>query len=128
MLFEQKKTLCFLLGVAVTLSVLWGRSNDDWFWGAAAFLLFLLSIWRAFVPVYFEINTHGITHWTFGRRRFIAWDDIRSYRIQPNGILLYSHANPYPLESFRGFYLPVPELLREDIHRRFVFFVDRIVE
>ena len=125
MLFERKGTMIFLLLIAAAVSFAFGRTMASPFWGAAAFGLLLLSIWRSLVPVYFEINVNGIVRWTFGRKKFIAWEEIRSYQRQPNGILMFPHTDRYPLESFRGFFLPVPELLREDIQDRFMFFVDR---
>ena len=128
LLLERKGTAVLLLLIAAAVSIVFGRIVDSSFWGAATFGLFFLSIWRAFVPVYFEINTNGIVRWTFGRKKFIAWEEIRSYKTQPNGILMFPHTEHYPLEPFRGFFLPVPELLREDIQHRFVFFVDRIVD
>ena len=128
LLIERRWTVVLLLLTAAAISIVFGRSSGHPLWGTVAFGLFLLSIWRSFVKVHFEINANGIVRWTFGRKTFIAWEEIRSYRQQPNGILMFPHADRYPLESFRSFFLPVPELLREDIQNRFVFFVDRIVD
>jgi len=122
-LFERKGLIIILLAVATTISVLFGQTTGNPLWGTMAFGLFILSIWRTFVPVYVEINAQGIVQVTFGRKKFIAWEEIRSYRTQANGILMFPHTDRYPLEPFRGLFLPVPELLREDIQNRFVFFV-----
>ena len=125
MLFEQKGTSLFLLLASAALSVgLWYVTASPPM-GAVVFGFFLLTFWRTFVPVSFEINNDGIVRGVFGRKLFIAWEDIRSYRVQPTGILVFPHADRYLLEPFRGFFLPVPKELREDVRYRFTFFANR---
>ena len=123
MLFERKGTVLVLLFVAVLLSGLLWYSTASPLLAAVALSIFLLSMGRAFVPFSFEINADGIVRETLGRKRFIAWEDIRSYRIQSTGILLFPHSDRYPLEPFRGFFLPVPKQLQEDIQNRFILFI-----
>ena len=125
MLFERKGTMLFLLLGAATISFTFGHATHSPFFGTAAFGLFLFSIWRSFIPVYFEINANGIVRRTFGKKKFVAWEKIRSYQTQSNGILLFTHSDRYPLEPFQGLFLPVPELHREDVLYRFMVFVDR---
>ena len=128
MLFEQKGTLLFLLLVAVTFSLALWFWSDSPLLGVVAFGVFLLTIGRAFVPISFEINTDGIVSGTFGRKKFIAWEEIRSYRVQPTGMMIFPHTDRYPLDLFRSFFLPIPESLREEVQLRFAFFVDHLTE
>ena len=127
-LCEQKGMSIFLLLVATALSAGLWHSTASPLLGITVFGVFLLTFWQTFVPMSFEINSDGIVHGTFGRKRFIAWEDIQSYRVQPTGILMFPHTNHYLLESFRGFFLPVPKELREDVQYRFTFFVDQTVD
>ena len=87
-----------------------------------------MSVWFVFVPVHFEINATGIVKRTLGRRSFIAWEDIRVYQVRRNGLLLLPRSDRYPLEAFRGFYLPIPSSLTTEVLYRFRAFVDRAPE
>lgn len=85
-------------------------------------VLLLGSVWRIFIPLQYELTTTGIIRWTFGRRRDIPWSEIRSYVIQEEGILILPHRNRYPLDAFRGLFIPVPKRYRVPVHRRFTAF------
>ena len=128
MLVEQKGTSLFLLLVSTVLSVGLGYATERPLLGAAMFAFFILTYWRTFVPMSFEINSDGIVRGVFGRKLFIAWEDIRNYRVQTTGILVLPHTDRYLLEPFRSLFLPVPKELREDVQDRFTFFVDRVVD
>jgi len=128
MLFEQRGMSVFLLLVAAAFSTGLGYSTASPLWGMVVFGIFLLTFWRTFVPMSFEINNEGIVRGTLGRKLFVAWEDIRSYRVQPTGILMFPHTDRYPLEPFRSFFLPVPKELRDDVQSRFALFVDRVVD
>ncbi len=119
MLAEQKGTLAVLVLVAVVIGITLWRTTGNPFLGIASVALLMLSIWRSFVPAHFEINPNGIVRWTFGKKKFIPWEEIRSYQILKSGILLFPHSNSFPLEPFRGFFLPVPDLVMEDVKKRF---------
>jgi hypothetical protein len=72
--------------------------------GVAAALA--VTLWRTWLPVTFEIGLSGIKQTVLGRSRRISWSAIRSYEIQPNGVLLSPDAQLVPLSALRGLYLP----------------------
>jgi hypothetical protein len=47
-----------------------------------------------------------VNRWVFGRYRRIPWQEIRSYRVYSNGVLLLPTADPCPMDAFRGLYVP----------------------
>ena len=128
MLFDQKGVFGFLLLVAVGLSVGLGYATGSPLLGVSVFGVFLLTFWQSLITVSFEISTDGIVRENFGKKLFIAWEDIQGYRVQSAGVLVFPHADRYPLVVFRSFFLPVPKELQEEVQRRFVQFVEQVID
>ncbi len=125
-LVDQKRDALFMLCVAVGIGIcVWQRYGTA-VYGLIALFVLLVSAWRLFVPIHFEINSDGIIHGALGRKRFISWEDVRVYRIRRRGILLLPQRDRFFLEAFRGFYLPVPPSLMTDVLYRFRVYVDKI--
>lgn len=89
-----------------------------------AALLLLASVAHIFVPIQFEINGDGIVRNILGRRRVILWEDIHTYRVRRNGVLLIPQSRHYAIDFFRGYFLPVPPSLVPEILYRFRICVD----
>ena len=123
---DQKGNTVFLIVVMVVVVFLVSHLVDSLWGGLLGVCVMLPTIWQVFMPAHFEINGDGIVRNLLGRKRFIAWEDIRCYQIRQNGILLLPQNDRFFLESFRGFYLPVPTSLNTEILYRFRIFVDRI--
>lgn len=91
-----------------------------------ASLVLFLTIWRVFVPTYYELNTEGVIRRTIVRKYLIAWEDIRAYEIRTDGIILLPRNDRYFLDFFRAYFLPVPTSLVPEVLYRFRIFVDKI--
>lgn len=76
-------------------------------------LLMATAMWRFFVPVHYHLGREGISIESLGRRRWIAWKEIRSYEIRAAGILLFTSTEPTGLDLLRSLYLPCGDHLPE---------------
>ncbi|GHT24301.1 hypothetical protein FACS189419_09170 [Planctomycetales bacterium] len=120
--FDQKRSVVFLGLFVAALGCIILQSGGQILL-AVCLLLLLLTVWHIFLPVKFEINAQGIIRTVLGRRWFIAWRDIKGYQIRYNGLLLLPQNKRYFVESFNGFFLPVPAGLMPEILYRFKLFV-----
>lgn len=123
---DRKWTALLLLAFAAGIGLFAWQSFGVFSYGLGVFLILMLSLGRMFLPCRFEVNSDGILCNTLGKKRFIAWEDIRVYQIRNHGLLLLPHRDRFLLEAFRGFFLPVPASLRTEVLYRFRVFVDRI--
>lgn len=78
--------------------------HEAWGWGTMG--LMLLTLWRNWIPLRFEIGPHGITQIVLGRRTRILWTSILNYQVYSRGVLLLPDAVVVPLSPLRGLYLP----------------------
>lgn len=88
--------------LALTGLVAWVMASAVW--ALAACGLLALTAWRYFVPIYFEINAHGIFQELFGMRRRITWRAIGHVQLCRDGLLLAPGDVCCP--ALRGLYLP----------------------
>ncbi len=124
-LWERKLTSLVLLSLIFGLTFAVYVSTEKTYLALAAGILLLGSVGRMFVPMQFEMTTEGITRWTLGYRRSFPWADIHSYVLQEEGILILPHRIRYPLDAFRGVFIPIPQKYRIAVQRRFLFFVEK---
>lgn len=93
--------LALVLGGAVLLAGWQTRSAIS---ALLAGAVAALSAWRYFVPVHYEVNSHGVFQTVLGRRRRISWRSIDRVEVGRDGVLIA------PIDSFspalRGIYLP----------------------
>lgn len=123
---DQKWNALFLIAALITVVFAVSHLTHSLISGFLCFCVLLPTVWCIFLPVHFEINSEGIVRAVLGRKRFIAWEDIRCYQIRRKGILLLPQNDRFFLESFRGYYLPIPSSLTTEVLYRFRVFVDRI--
>ncbi len=88
-----------------------------------AVLVLVLSLWRFFVPVSFELNVDGVNQWVFRRHRRISWDEIHRYEVCSKGVLLLPHTDYCPMDAFRGLYLPWRNR-REEVMAQVHYYLD----
>jgi hypothetical protein len=93
-----------LVAAAVATCAVAGYVSGSVVWTSLATGAIVVSLWRFFVPVYFEFSAMGITQQMWGRRRRIAWQFIERCEICRAGIFLLPH--DAPLAVFRGLYIP----------------------
>ncbi len=125
-LLDQKMTSGTILALTLILSGVVYLATDQVHLAVAAFLLLVVSAWRILVPMQFELTADGITRWTLGYHRFIAWSEIGSYGLQEEGVLILPHRRRYPLDAIRGIFIPIPKPYRPGVQRRLQYFVDKI--
>ena len=96
--------LNLILAMAVSYGVSWLTG-----WpaaGAGVLIVLVLTLWRFWLPMRFELGSQGITQSVLGRTSRIPWTVIRNYQVRTRGVLLYPDAVLTPLSPMRGLYLP----------------------
>ncbi|HEX7448911.1 MAG TPA: hypothetical protein VF306_15260 [Pirellulales bacterium] len=63
-----------------------------------------IAAWRYFLPVYYEVNSHGVFQTVLGRRRRISWRSIGRIELCRDGVLIAPSDSLSP--ALRGIYLP----------------------
>ncbi len=91
-----------LVGVALGIGQLTGRE----YLGALAATALVISLWRFYLPVMFEVNADGVHQWVLGRHRQTAWESIQRIEILEDGVLLLPAVEGCALDALRGLYLP----------------------
>ena len=91
-----------IAGVGVTAGFVSGNS----IMGAVCFTTLMCSCWRLWFPVTFDLGTKGITQSTLVFRWRIPWRCFARYETRQGGVWLLSDAEPAPLSTLRGIYLP----------------------
>jgi hypothetical protein len=119
LLTAQKRDVLFLVAVAVAVVLTVRQYSQNNAFCAAAAILLLASMWKVFIPVRYELNADGIVREMLGSRRFIAWNQIRTYQVYHNGIFLLPPNDRFYAEVFRGGFLPVPPALSAEVLYRF---------
>ncbi|MCO6455144.1 MAG: hypothetical protein J5I93_07580 [Pirellulaceae bacterium] len=94
-----------LLAASVGVALVVGLVSNSSLAGGGTMLALLLSIWRVWLPVQFELGPRGILQ-TVGRRTYrISWREFRRYRPFRRGVLLLVDPEPSPLDAFRGLFI-----------------------
>jgi len=91
-----------LLAVGVVVLVVTGQLHL----AVLAMVVLAAVLWRFFLPVQFELNEAGVDQRFFRWQRHIPWQAIDHYRGCSDGVLLSPDADPSPLASMRGLFLP----------------------
>jgi hypothetical protein len=91
---------------AIVVSVVVWIAAGSFFWGSAALVAMLLSLWRLLLPARFELDRRGVTCHFMGRRRHVAWEAVGRFEIHPHGVLFLPDAEPAALDYFRGLFVP----------------------
>jgi hypothetical protein len=66
------------------------------------------TLWQFFLPVEYEVATHGLRRRVFGRTRLVPWHAIRAYQLRPSGVVLYQRGDPSRLDLLRSMFVPYP--------------------
>jgi hypothetical protein len=74
--------------------------------GGALAAALAIVLWRTWLPVTYVLGLSGVTQTVLGRTRRIPWSAIRSFELQPDGVLLSPDRDLVPLSPLRGLYLP----------------------
>ncbi len=74
--------------------------------GGLCSVTLMLSCWRLWIPVTFELGTKGITQSTPVFRWRIPWRCFARYETRHRGVWLLNDAEPAPFSTLRGTYVP----------------------
>ena len=74
--------------------------------GFVCFVALMLSCWRLWLRVTFELGTRGVTQSTLVFRWRVPWRCIARYEKRPHGVWLLSDVEPSPISTLRGIYVP----------------------
>jgi hypothetical protein len=66
------------------------------------------TLWQFFLPVEYEIASHGLRRRVLGRTRLVPWHAIRAYRLSPAGIVFYQRSDPGNFDLLRSMFVPYP--------------------
>ena len=102
---ERTRVWPMLAGV-VAVTVVVGVSTDSLGWALATVTLLALALWRMLVPIYFEINSLGVTQRALGRRWLIPWSAVARCEVHGEGILLLKQDEQSPFSRLGGLYIP----------------------
>jgi len=91
-----------IAGVGVVASAISGYSMM----GAVCSFTLVLSSWRLWLPVTFELGTKGITQSTLVFLWRIPWHCFARYETRHGGVWLLNDAKPAPFSTLRGTYVP----------------------
>jgi len=92
-----------ILVVIGAVALVW-RATESPVIAALCGLAMAMTVWRHFVPTFFEVSALGVTWRTLRRTRRVPWLSIDRYVVGRRGVFLSSAGAP--LEALRGLYLP----------------------
>jgi len=92
-----------ILVIVGSVAILW-RATESPATAALCGLAMAVTVWRQFVPTFFELSALGVTSRTLRRTRRVPWLSIDRYVVGRRGVFLSSAGAP--LEALRGLYLP----------------------
>ncbi len=122
---DMKWHVLFLVAVVASVVFALWQSVGGVLVPTVAAILLLSSMASVFVPVRYEFGGEGICRSVLGRRKMIAWNDIRSYQIRKNGMLLLPRSERFLIDFFRSTFLPVPPSMMPEILYRFRVCLDK---
>lgn len=71
----------------------------------AVFTAILISLWRVWIPVSFELNSVGITQQVLHVQSLMPWTEFMYYEEYSSGVLLMRDSNPSPLARLSGLFI-----------------------
>ncbi len=74
-------------------------------WGVCASALCVVSLWRVWVPVRFELDARGIQQILPFSRSFRPWTSVVAFRKTPAGVLLLNDDDAMPLSAMCGLFI-----------------------
>ena len=89
------------VGIAVGVGVL----STNAYAGLAAIVALLISLWRLWLPVTFELGPRGVVQTVWGRTYRISWREFSRFRVLRRGVLLLVDARSSPIDVFRGLFV-----------------------
>src|SRR5262245_4119629 len=103
----RDRPLVSILTLAIAAGVIWlavwaTRSAAA---GALVAVLLAATLWRTWLPVWYQLDPGGITQSVLGRQRRIPWTAIRGHERRSDGVILLPDAGKAQLGALCGLYL-----------------------
>ena len=84
-----------------------GEISESSLMGFFAASALVLSTWRRWVPITFEISRTGVQRTILGKKFRCTWQQVGRYEVRPNGIWLLPESQPTPGEFFCGLFIEI---------------------
>jgi len=82
--------------------------SGGWLLAIAAAAGLAATLWSFFLPVEYEVASHGLRRRVLGRTRLVPWHAIRAYRLRPAGVVFYQRSDPSNFDLLRSLFVPYP--------------------
>ena len=93
--------LCVVVAISVGLGYIAGST----WWGLAAVIALLLSLWRMWVPVEIRFSELGVVQTALRRSWRIPWESIAAYEVRHAGVLLLPDDDSSLIGRLKGLYI-----------------------
>ncbi len=104
---QQRRTALAVLGLLLAVGLLVAWITGKWYLGAMATLAGVVSTWRLYVPIRYELNNQGVTQSVWRRRCTIDWRSVGRIELLDDGMrLLPAEARFGKLEELRAIFVP----------------------
>jgi hypothetical protein len=92
----------------ITARVSWGAGwwAQSGAMGGLALGVFLLALWRLWLPVTYQLGSKGVVERACGHSRHIDWLRVTRAELQPRGVLLLADRTQTPLAIIHGVFVP----------------------
>jgi hypothetical protein len=103
----RDRPLASFLALAITAGVIWVAvwTTHSPAAGALVGVLLGLTLWRMWLPVWYQLGAGGITQSVLGRERRIPWTAIRGHERRSDGVILLPDVGKAQLGALCGLYL-----------------------
>lgn len=105
---DERRWSWMMLALIFAVAVFIWYIGGGWLLSMLAALGLGITLWEFFLPVEYEIASHGIRRRVLGRTRLIPWHAIRAYQIRPTGVVLFQRSDPRHLDLLRSLFIPNP--------------------
>jgi hypothetical protein len=104
-IWDEPLTAWPMLLAAGGLSALAAVVADAPLAGGIVGALLAVTLWRLWLPVWFEIGPRGVIEVLLGQRRRIAWNSIAVWRTRRRGVFLSPFSGSPLRSAMRGLYI-----------------------
>ena len=104
--------IVFLVVVALSIGI--SYLGGTYWWGMVAATALLVSLWRMWIPVEFELCDLGVIQTAMRRSWRKPWDAYVGYEVRNDGFLLVPVEDSSLLGRLKGLYIPFGDQ-RDDI-------------
>lgn len=94
-----------VLAVIVLVSIALGYFGGSFWWGVVAILALLVSQWRMWIKVEYQLCDLGVIQTVWNRTWRRPWDAFAGYEVRHEGVLLPPEEDSSTLGRLKGLYI-----------------------